>query len=42
MIEWALPTAFDTVERDWNDVRCVVVSAPPDLADAAARAAGAL
>jgi hypothetical protein len=41
MIEWALLTAFDTLERNWNDLRCVVVSGTPDLADAA-RAAGAL
>jgi hypothetical protein len=40
MIKWALLTAFDTLERDWNDVGCVVVSATPDLADAAR--AGAL
>jgi hypothetical protein len=42
VIERALPTAFNTFERDWNDVGCAVVGATPDLADAAASAAGAL
>jgi hypothetical protein len=39
MTEWALLTAFHTLERDWNDDACVVVSATPDLADVAVRTA---
>ena len=39
MTKWAMLRSFDKFERDLNDDACVVVSAIPDLADGAARAA---
>jgi hypothetical protein len=39
MTKWAMLRSFDKFERDLNGDACVVVSAKPDLADGAARAA---